>query len=631
MIPTTLLAVCAAVLPCPAPDPLADPLIGPLTSEAEVPAGEPLFRERTDAFFAPAPGAEAGDGELVPTAVTTTCGSDAKEYILEVNGCGLALGDFDGDGWVDLLVVDGSTIERIQAGEPGFPPRLYLNRGADAPGTFVLAGPAWELAGGRRGNGVATGDLNGDGHLDLVITEWGADRVILNVGGRGFREITPDAGLDGRRWGTSAALFDFDGDGVLDLVVANYLAFDLEDEIERRSSQPAKWNGHQVMRGPEGMTPVHDQIYRGNGDGTFEALFPRDVGFEPPTATGAGFSLGVMPLDFDRDGDVDLYIANDSVANYLYENRFGEEASAAFAFVPLVRSGVAFDGFGKEQAGMGIASADINGDGRPDLLVTNFSGESNALYVSRQNGYNESATRYGITGPSLNKLGWGTGFGDFDLDGDLDAFVLNGHVYPQADEPGTNTSYAQQDDLYRFRVITDGGGRERAVFEVEPLSDIQANVSRAGACADLDNDGDLDIVSLDMNGAVRVLINTTLEPGEEPGERHWLRVRLNGRGSNTLAIGAVVELEWEGGRQTSEVQTAAGFQAAKPADVHVGLGAATRVAKLVVHWPGGGRTELEDVAVDRVLVIEAPEGADGPEGDGAGEGVSGDSDDRSGR
>jgi hypothetical protein len=308
-----------------------------------------------------------------------------------------------------------------------------------------------------------------------------------------------------------------------------------------------------------------------------------------------------MPLDFDLDGDTDLYVANDSTPNFLWENR----GDGTFREVGL-RSGVSHDTNGKEQAGMGVGCGDVDGDGRPDLLVTNFSGESNSFYRSRgKRGFREESAPAGLGGPSMTLLGWGTGLADLDLDGDLDSFVLNGHVYPQADRPGTDTRYAQPDLVFR----NDGAGR----FAPEPLHAGPDRVSRAGALADLDGDGDLDLVALELDGPVHVLLNTARSGGQDAGAGpHWLRVRLRGRGANTAGLGALVTAEWEGGRRAVEIRTSAGYQAAAPAEAHFGLGDSPRVERLTVRWPSGREQVLEDLAADRVLVIEPPASEEEP-------------------
>ncbi len=513
--------------------------------------------------------------------VVTTCGSPAKDYILEVNGGGVLLADFDGDGRLDLLLVDGSTGERARKQESGLPPRLFLGRG---DGTFRPAGAAWQLEGGRFGMGGAVGDIDNDGWPDAVITQWGPTRVIRNEGGKGFREITTEAGLGAGSWGSSAALFDADRDGNLDLFVVNYLDFDFA-RIGSRETGNCRWKGHAVMCGPEGLTPLPSQFFRGLGNGRFEER-SKEAGI---AGVKPGFGLGVMVLDYDRDGDSDLYVANDSTPNHLFENR----GDGTFAEVGFAR-GVSHDANGREQASMGIACADANEDGRDDLFVTNFSGENNVLYLSAAKGlgYRERSGQAGLAAPSLPLLGWGTSFADYDLDGRLDLFVLNGHVYPQADQPGTDTSYAQADLFHR--------GLEGGKFGSAVLSDSKPAVSRASAVGDLDNDGDLDIVAVSVEGPVRVLLNQAAH-----GENHrWLRIALRQPGKNRFALGARVTLEWKDRQQGAEIRTAGGYQSAVAPEVHFGLGSRPAPERIRVRWPDGIEQEFACAGLDRLLLLE---------------------------
>ena len=516
--------------------------------------------------------------------VALTCGASSKDFILEVNGGGLVVSDFNLDGHLDLVTVNGSTIERVRAGEAALPSVLWLG---DGEGGFARAGAAWDLPGGRWGMGGSAGDVDGDGDPDLVITEWGRNRIFLNDDGKGFLPVSEAELGEGHavsHWSSSCAFLDYDGDGLLDLVVVNYLQFD--PETAKGPGGSCLWKGHPVMCGPEGMVPVHDQLLRGRGDGTFEDVSVAS-GLRPDAAC---FGLGVMTLDYDRDGDTDIYVANDSMPNHLWEN----QGDGTFKEVGM-RRGVSHDSNGREQAGMGIASADVDGDGRSELFVTNFSGERNALYrSSRKTGFREKSDVARLGGPSIQRLGWGTGMWDYDLDGFIDISVINGHVYPAADSPGTDTSYAQPDQLFL--------GSGELSFAEQTLSDSADFVGRASVAADFDEDGDMDLVVVQMDGPVRYLNNRA----NETEGRHWLGLRLTARASHPDAIGAQVRVVTGTRSHSGEVRTTAGFQAGGSTRLHFGLGPAERIDELHIEWPSGRKQVLKELAVDQLLHVKEP-------------------------
>jgi enediyne biosynthesis protein E4 len=519
----------------------------------------------------------AGD---VGLAVRNVGGSAKKDYILEVNGSGAAWLDYDLDGDLDLWVANGSTLEALREDRPGEGNRLFRNDGGRFADVTAEAG----VASSRFGCGVAVGDIDGDGDPDVFVSEFGPDRLFRNLGNGRFAECSESAGVADPRWGTSAVFLDADLDGDLDLYVANYLEFDLAHP--KGPGGTCQWKGHPVMCGPQGLPPQPHAYYRNEGEGRFvEASAP--AGLRVPTP---GYGLGAVAFDAEGDGDPDLYVANDSTPNFLFVNR-GDGVFAEAGFL----AGVSLSSQGREQAGMGIAVGDADGNGLEDLLVTNFSGEPNSFYRNLGRGlFSDDAFPAGLGGPSLPLLGWGTAFLDLDLDGDLDVITANGHVYPQADLPGTDSAYAQPMQIYE----NDGRGRFREVGSACGRDPLVPAHRRAVAFGDFDEDGDLD-------GFISVLGGTAELLRCEPAGKAVLVVRLRGTRSNRDGFAAKVTVEAGGRKQVRFARAGYSFQSSNDPRVHFGLGKAERAESVEVLWPSGRTERIEGVAAGaRLLAVE---------------------------
>jgi hypothetical protein len=495
-------------------------------------------------------------------------------------GAGAAWLDYDGDGRLDLYLVNGSTYDR-QAGQ-GEPNQLFKG---DGRGRFTDVTAASGAGDRGWGQGVAVGDYDNDGDPDLYITNLGPSVLLRNNGDGTFTDVTRRAGVGHDGWSTSAAYFDMEGDGDLDLYVCRYVAFDPRI-VPQRGTKEAEitsciLRGIPVLCGPLGLSPAQDVLYRNNGDGTFtDATRAAGVWLDTPL-----YALGVVTGDYDNDGDQDVYVANDSVPNTLWRNR----GNGTFEEVGMITLS-ALSGDGIPQAGMGTDLADFDDDGWLDIVVTNFSSDVNTLYHNVMGQYflDESHSR-GMS-VTYSRLSWGTAFHDFDNDADQDLFIANGHVYANVDEYSIGTSYRQPNDLFvnaagRFERAPAGGGLalERSF--------------RGAAFADYDDDGDMDVLVTALDEPPLLMRNVT------PTSGHRLQVRLVGSRSNRDGVGARVTLTAAGRTQLRERKGGGSYLSASEPRLHFGLGGATSAERVQVLWPSGRKQTIENVPADRVLVL----------------------------
>ena len=524
----------------------------------------------------------AADAGIV---LLNVCGGATKDYIVEVNGNGAAFFDYDNDGDMDALLVNGSTLDGLKrGGDPML--ALYRNEGRRFADVTAASG-----LGGLRGWGMGTciADYDGDGFQDVYVTAFGANVLARNKGDGTFADATARAGVGDPRWSTNCAFADYDRDGDLDLYVANYLAFSERTIPKRGASPDCKYLGMDVMCGPRNLTGEPDALYRNNGDGTF-ADVTRAAGIADP----GHYGFGVVFSDLDGDGWPDIFVANDSVPNLLFRN----DRDGTFSEIGL-RSGLALSADGKPQASMGADAGDYDGDGRPDLFVTNFSQDYNTLYQNGADGFfTDVSHRAGVVTPALPYLGWGTGFVDVDNDGLLDIFVANGHVYPEVDRFRVGSRYAQRKQLFR----NVGKGRFRDVTDEVGGGLLIEKSSRGAAFGDIDNDGDIDALVVNMNDRPTLLRNDS-----ETGN-HWITLKLAGKSPNRDAVGARVRLEDGGVIQVAEVRTGGSYLSHNDMRVHFGLGRRTIVPPVTVSWPDGTRERFEGLAPDIIQTIRQGQG-----------------------
>jgi hypothetical protein len=542
-------------------------------------------------------------------------GSAGKDYIIEATGSGCAFIDYDNDGWPDVYLVNGGTMDVLRGREKAPRAALYHN---NKDGTFTDVTEQAGVANERFGQGVCAADFDNDGWTDLYVTNYGKNRLYRNNGNGTFTDVAERAGVAAGSWSTGCAFGDYDGDGLLDLFVAGYIELDLNrlpppgtgsfaPEAQKDESQNAggmgasyragmsacQYRSQRVMCGPRGLKGAPDHLFRNNGDGTFT-----DVSARAGVADKAGYyGFGVAWFDYDDDGRLDLLVANDSTPNYVYHNR----GNGTFEDVSYA-SGAALNEHGREQAHMGVAIGDYDGDGRADIHITNFSDDSNVLYHNDGGGnFTDVTFPAGLGEVTIPFLGWGTSFFDYDNDSALDLLAANGHVYPLADTADWGTSYRQRLLLFRNvknRFREAGSGAGPALNVPRP--------SRGSAIGDFDNDGDQDILLNNIDEAPTLLRN---DGGHKSG--HWLTVRLLGNPKQKCprdATGSVVFCTATGRRMREEVASGRSYNSQSDLRIHFGLGAAAKVDRLEVRW-AGGRTEIFEITrTDQFLTLEQGKG-----------------------
>ena len=515
--------------------------------------------------------------------------SPDKKYILESMSGGVAVFDFDKDGLLDVYFVNAPTVATAGNARSARS-ELWRNRGG---GKFVdvtdkagVAYPGW-------GMGVVAADFDNDGWHDLYVTCYGPNRLYRNNGDGTFADIAEKAGVADSRWSAGAAFADYDRDGWLDLFVANYVDVRLDALPEFGKGRFCEFHGVPVQCGPRGLNGSGDSLYRNRGDGTFEDVSTRAQVADPKGRYG----MGVAWSDFDADGRPDLFVANDAGPNFLYKNN----GNGTFVDVAL-QAGTALSEDGAEQGSMGVAIGDYDHSGGWSILVTNFSDEYNALY-RRDKGFQFTDVSFAsqTAKASIPLVGWGTHFLDVDNDGWLDLLVVNGHVYPQVERAGRAARYAQRKLLYRNN--QNGTFMESTSTAGPALS--EPSVSRGSAIGDLDNDGDVDIVINNLDGAPTVLRN------DGGNRRNFLVVELEGRTVNRDAVGAIATVTAADLVQRSERRAGDSYLSHSDARLHFGLGARTKVDSIEVRWPNGVVQRFHDVQANTFVKIV--EGAQAPQ------------------
>ncbi len=506
-------------------------------------------------------------------------GVESKKYILESTGCGCAFVDYDNDGWMDLFLLSGTRLEGAPAGATN---RLYKN---NRDGTFTDVTEEAGLRAVGWASGVCVGDYNNDGFDDLFCTGFGQNTLYRNNGDGTFTDVTRAAGLLNAqpRWGAGCSFLDYNRDGHLDLFVSNYVRFSFEHAPVPGENTNCHWKGIPVECGPRGMPTGWHSLYRSNGDGTFTDV-SQQAGIARATQ---GYGMTVVAADLDEDGWPDIYVACDSTPSLLFMNNhdgtFREEG---------VLRGVALSEDGAEQAGMGVGIGDYDLDGHLDLFKTHFADDANGLYHNDGNGNFDDVTRTSGVGVETRYVCWGAGIVDLDNDGNPDLFMVTGNVYPEVERK--LPQYANKTPRAVFRNL--GNGTFEELMETAGPAVGEAHCSRGCAFGDFDNDGDVDVLIVNLNEPPSLLRN------DLPGKQNWIKVKLEGVKSNRSAIGARVLARYGGKTQAQAVLSQSSFYSCNDPRLHFGLGSFASV-DLDVYWPNGLHESFKRIPANQLITL----------------------------
>ena len=520
------------------------------------------------------------------TAANVFGANNASTYILESTGTGVAIFDYDNDGWPDIFFVNGTTLAGFP-GENAPSNHLYHN---NHDGTFTDVTVSAGLSATGWGQGVCVGDYDNDGWEDLYLTYYGKNKLYHNVHGR-FEEVGELSGVagNGKTWGSGCAFVDYDRDGYLDLIVANYADFDLLHAPAPGTRPTCLWKGIAVFCGPRGLPASKNILYRNLGNGHFQDV----TASSHIDRTMGHYCFSVSSFDYDDDGWPDIYVACDSAPSILYHNNH----DGTFTDVGIL-SGVAYNADGREQAGMGSTVADYDGDGRLDLFRTNFSDDTSTLYHNNGDGVFTDVTYQAGLGAHTQYLGWGTMFIDFDNDGWPDLLVVNGHVYPEVDSLKIGIDYNEPKLLYRNR----GNGTFADVSQSAGPGITSVTPARGLAVGDLWNDGRISAVIVNRNGLPNLLVNQTRYAN------HWIDIKAVGTRSNRSGIGARVLVRTSSRQQIAEVRSGSSYISHSDMRLHFGLGVENEIQGIEVRWPSGLAERFPDARADTVITIREGSG-----------------------